>query len=285
MLHHFREIWLVDFEFAQPPGEQPHPVCLVAREYRSGQTIRLWDDELRQLHAPPFRVGPETLYIAYYASAEIGCHLALDWPVPQRILDLYVEFRALTNGLPTPAGRGLLGALAFYDLDALDAIEKDSMRDLALRGGPWSAEERAALLDYCESDVLALARLLPVMLPTLDLPRALLRGRYMVAVARIERVGVPIDTTTYARLPAHWDRVLEIVIRESDVYDLYEGPTFKLWRFMEWLADTDRAWPFLNTGSLALDGDTFAMMATLEPAVEPIARLRFLLAELASPRV
>ena len=68
------------------------------------------------------------------------------------------------------------------------------MQDLAIRGGPWTSEEREALLAYCESDVLALAKLLPAMEPELDLSRAVAcRGRYMGAVARMEWAGVPID--------------------------------------------------------------------------------------------
>jgi DNA polymerase I len=250
-LESFRGIWLTDFEFRQPPGERPTPVCLVAREYRSGRTIRLWDDELRCHPAPPFPVGPETLYVSYLASAEVGCHLALGWPPPERILDLYVEFRALTNGLPTPYGRSILGALAWFGLDALGASEKAEMRDLVLRGGPYTPEERRALLEYCESDVTALGRLLPAMLPSVDLPRALLRGRSMVAAARIERAGVPIDVFTYDTFKANWDRVLWAVVRESDVYNLYEGLRFKLHRFAEWLVDNDLAWPHLDTGNLA----------------------------------
>ena len=50
-----------------------------------------------------------------------------------------------------------------------------------MRGGPWSDDERKAMLDYCQEDVESLARLLPAMLPRIDLPRALLRGRYMAA--------------------------------------------------------------------------------------------------------
>ncbi len=40
-LDRFREIWLVDFEFRAPPGENPEPLCLVAYEYRSGRELRL----------------------------------------------------------------------------------------------------------------------------------------------------------------------------------------------------------------------------------------------------
>jgi hypothetical protein len=197
----FAEIWVVDFEFGSEPGENPEPVCLVASELRSGRKVRLWRDEFGT--APPYPTGPTALFVAYYASAEIGCHLALGWPVPERVLDLFTEFRNRTNGVPTENGSGLVGALAYHGLDGIGAVEKDEMRALILRGGPWSDAERAAILDYCESDVAALARLLPVMLPQIDLPRALLRGGYMVAVARTERSGVPIDTKTLDRLRHH----------------------------------------------------------------------------------
>ena len=66
--------------------------------------------------------------------------------MPERILDLYVEFRNHTNGLPTISGSGLLGALTHYGLDSIGAGEKDEMRELVLRGGPWSGEERLAIL-------------------------------------------------------------------------------------------------------------------------------------------
>ena len=56
----FREVWLVDFEFAAPPGERPTPVCLVAREMGSGRTLRLWEDDLRRLDRPPYPIGRET---------------------------------------------------------------------------------------------------------------------------------------------------------------------------------------------------------------------------------
>ena len=98
--------------------------------------------------------------MAYYASAELGCHLALGWPLPAQELDLFAEFRNLTNGRPPTHGSGLLGALAFFGLDALDGAEKDGMRELAIRPGEHTAAERAAMLDYCASDADALARLL-----------------------------------------------------------------------------------------------------------------------------
>ena len=67
----------------------------------------------------------------------------LGWPIPQRILDPYVEFRVQTCGLSRPFGSGLLGALAYHGLDSNGAEEKQYWRDKVMSGGPWSDEDRA----------------------------------------------------------------------------------------------------------------------------------------------
>jgi hypothetical protein len=217
----YRAVWAVDFEFTAPPGERPLPLCVVARELHTGALARRWLADGAPA-APPFPTEPDALFVAYYASAELGCHLALGWPMPVRILDLYAEFRNLTSGLPVPCGRGLLGALAYFGLDALAAVEKEEMRQLAMRGGPYAAGEREALLDYCQSDVDALVRLLPTMLPRIDLPRALLRGRYMAAAARMEWAGVPIDAEALGRLRNHWPSIqARLIARVNRHYGVF----------------------------------------------------------------
>jgi hypothetical protein len=211
----FRRVWCVDFEFHAPPGDRPAPLCCVARELHSGRLERRWLADAAP-EAPPYETDSATLFVAYYASAELGCHLALDWPAPARILDLLAEFRCRTSGLPTPCGNGLLGALAYFGLDGVGAAEKQDMRGLAMRGGPYTPAEQTALLDYCQSDADALARLLPAMLPGIDLPRALLRGRYMTAAARMEWTGIPLDVDALARLLRHWHRIKGRLIAAVD---------------------------------------------------------------------
>jgi hypothetical protein len=241
----YREIWAVDFEFIAADGARPEPVCMVARELRSGRSMRLWRDELLTRRQPPFDVGAEALFVAYYASAELGCFLALGWPMPVRILDLFAEFRASTNGLSLPCGAGLLGALQWHGLDAMAAGEKTAMRDLVLHGGPWSKDERRAILDYCQADVEALAALLPIMLPAIlgrqrdariALGQALLRGRYMAAAACIEWAGVPIDTVRLHRLRTDWGGIKARLVEDIDArYRVYQGITFKADRFAAYL--------------------------------------------------
>ena len=221
-LRHYREIWAVDFEARAPDGERPEPVCMVARGLNTGRTIREWADRLASMSRPPFSIGDDSLFVAYYASAELGCFRALDWPMPARVLDLFCEFRNATNGVGTVAGNGLLGALAHFGLPAIDAGEKQDMRALAQRPGPHTEAERAALLAYCETDVVALAKLLPAILPGIDLPRALLRGRYMAAVAAMEWNGVPIDIGTLNASRANWgalkDRLVEQIDKDYGVF-------------------------------------------------------------------
>lgn len=275
----FREVWVVDFEFQSAPGERPVPVCLVAFELRSGRKLRLWRDDFGAF--PPYSIKADSLFVAYYASAELGCHLSLGWPIPARILDLFVEFRCLTNGWETPAGNSLLGALTYYGLDNIGSAEKEEMRELVLRGGPWTPEEQTAILDYCESDVEALARLLPRMLWQIDLPRALYRGRYMAAVARMEFEGVPLDTELLAKLRANWTRVQDRLIAAIDAdYHIYDGRTFKLDRFEQWLVQQQIPWPTLDSGQLDLSRSTFRDMAKIRPEISPLRELRHALSEM-----
>jgi DNA polymerase I len=142
-------------------------------------------------------------------------------------------------------------------------------------------DERVAVLDYCESDVAALARLLPAMLPKIDLPRALLRGRYMTAVARMEYAGVPVDVSTLGLLQQNWTHIQDELIANIDVdYGVFDGRTFKADRFAQWLSKQGIPWVRLESGRLDLSDDTFRQMARANPLVSPIRELRSSLSEM-----
>lgn len=269
-------IMAVDFEYQALPGERPVPICMVTRECRSGEVRHYWYDELRQMKEAPFSTGADTLFVSFYAPAEIGCFLALGWKVPTRILDLFVEFSNLINGRPRPDGkRSLLAAMSSFGLDGIETVEKESMRALAMRGVPFSNEERQKLLDYCQTDVDALYQLLPRMLPHIDLPRALLRGRYMVAVARMERNGTPLDMPALGILRDRWAGIKDQLIRCIDAnYQVFEGSRFVTARWERWLKEQGIAWPLLESGNLDLKDETFKQMAAIHPSVGPMRELR-----------
>jgi hypothetical protein len=278
----FSEVWGVDFEFTQSVGGHPVPVCMVAHEFTSDRTIRLFEDELRHCgNEPPYPISPYSLFVSYYGVAELSCHLALGWPLPVYVLDLYVEFRNLTNGLETPAGNGLLGALIWFGIDIMDAVEKDTMRRLCMRGGPWSPEERAALIAYCEGDVIALRKLFERMRRKLDIKRALLRGRYMKAAAKMEHIGIPVDMASLAKLRENWELIQDRLIARVDCdYGIFDRRTFKTAKFAEYLDKNGIPWPRLPSGNLALDEDTFRIMNDLYPQIGPLRQLRATLSQM-----
>ena len=137
------------------------------------------------------------------------------------------------------------------------------------------------ILDYCEQDVLALKRLLLAMLPKIDLPRALLRGRYMAAAAAMEYAGVPIDTEMLALLRGGWANIQDQLIAAIDRdYGVFEGRTFKLERFASLLAANRIPWPRLESGRLDLSDNTFRQQARAYPRISPLRELRSSLSEL-----
>ena len=110
----FDEVWLVDTEFSQPPGERPRLHCLVGHELFSGTALRWWHHEgAGGPPAAPLSGHDRCLFVAYYASAELGCYRSVGWPYPAHVIDLYAEFRCLTSGedgpiRPQPARRARL---------------------------------------------------------------------------------------------------------------------------------------------------------------------------------
>ena len=286
----FREIWCLDFEFEAQAGERQHPLCMVAIEMRTGRAVRLWRDDLyRRRGRPPFNTGADVLFVAFFASAEIGCFLPLDWPAPEAMLDLYPEFRRLTNGPTLPAGNGLVGACQYHGIPMMSGDEKGGNRALILRGGPWTGEEQARIVDYRAADVEATRRLFLAMLPAIlghgdhkaTLGRALLRGRYMGAVAAMEFRGIPVDLEALTGLRHHWSAIQASLIAEVDAaYGVYEGNSFRTARFAAWLDREGIYWPRLESGALDLSRDTFRQQARAFPQVAPLHELRHALSEL-----
>ena len=173
-----------------------------------------------------------------------------------------------------------MGALTYFGLDAMGATEKKEMQE-AIGNGTWRGRfTPAEILDYCEGDVDALTRLLPAMLPQIDLPRALLRGRYMAAAAAMEHNGTPIDVETLARLREGWTGIQDDLIRAIDVYGVYDGRTFKSERWAKLMAALDIPWPMLESGQLDLSDGTFRQMAKSHPVVSPYRELRSALSDL-----
>jgi hypothetical protein len=100
MIEAFREVVVADFEFAIAPGERPDPLCLVAYELCSGRRFRIWRDQFGP--HPPYSTGNDVVFIAYYASAELGCYRALGWPIPSGFSISSLSFATALMGSQYP---------------------------------------------------------------------------------------------------------------------------------------------------------------------------------------
>jgi DNA polymerase I len=283
MLSLFKNIFVIDFEFVADPGERPKPVCVVFHEINSGETKKVWLEGKDPITInPPYPIGEDSLFIAYYSSAEWNCHLALGWPLPANVIDLYTEFRNITNGL-LGVSKSLLGACKHYGVTTISETEKDSARIRIMQGPPYSEEEKSYIMEYCASDVLETIELFENMIAdsNFDIPRALLRGRYMEAVATMEHNGIPIDIDTLNSLKENWVQIQERLIQDIDRdYVVYEGTTFKINKFEQYLNDNGIAWPRTEKGNLELKDDTFKQMCLRYPQLQKLKDLRYILGQL-----
>jgi DNA polymerase family A len=279
----FEQVWLVDFEFIPKSGEHPDVVCLAAHELRSGQTLKLWRDQLGA--TPPYRTDTGALFVCFAATAEGTCHLALGWPLPKKILDLSPVFRRVVNGRVAPEGKGLLGALHYYGVDSIGAKRKDAMRDRIIEGWPFSAEEREKILNYCHSDIAALYKLLTQLLkePDFDLDLALHWGEFAAVSAQMEHRGVPIDMDIFPSLQDKraWAFVRDTMVPKIDAqYGVYvtgkDGEWhFSVERFEALCGRLGIDWPRLETGKPNLQQKTFESMCKAWPVLEDLRQLRY----------
>jgi hypothetical protein len=155
------------------------------------------------------------------------------------------------------------------------------MRNLALRGGPYSEEEKKSLLSYCGEDVATTAGVFRRLADAgwfetpNHLGQALLRGKYLSALADAERLGVPIDREMLAGCRDNWGSIRKALIEDLDQgFRVYDGETFKEARFEAYLRKSGIPWPRTEKRRLELKNDTFKERALLYPEIEPLRILR-----------
>jgi DNA polymerase-1 len=277
-LKDFEKIWCVDFEFISKSGEKPAPICYVAEELNHNKVIKKWCE----VNDPrPEFLDDDALFVAYFSSAEVGCLGVLGWKRPRNILDLFAEFRCLTNGKHLPSGRGLLGACDYYGIGGGDAGFKEVMRTRILEGPPYSEIEQEQILNYCALDVTLTKNLFGIMINEISLNHALLRGRYMAAVGGMELNGVPINTTALKTLKENWVFIKDRLINKIDRdYGVYENGVFKSKNFVNYLKDNNIEWETTPSGLPKLDEVFFKEQAKAHPILKPLQELRFSLSQL-----
>lgn len=264
--------WFCDSEFKDDGSPDYTVHCVVFQNIRTGKVLKLWEPRGEPC---PIQFDSSNALVSYYAVAEIRAFLSLGWAVPPNVIDLFAEFRVETNGTQLPSGQGLLGALLHYDLPHMATSEKDELRTMAIRGGPFTEEERHELLEYCHADVTALIGLFCAMAEKIDWPRALIRGKYMAALSHVERRGIPINVQALNLVLERWSQIKASMIVSVDaLYGVFGGGAFSQSRFRDYLDRNRITWPFTETGLLRLDDDTFRHMARTHPQLGLLRELR-----------
>lgn len=259
-----RNIWMADTEFYGADGDVPHPVCSVFLNPVTGQTIKQFYEVESPYPPCPVDLGKSTLFIAFAAQAELMTFIQLGWGMPQRILDLFIEWRHLNNEefrlkamksvREHPGPFSLLGACSHFGIRVQSSDNKDEMRDLILRGHPYSLEEQEQILSYCEEDVRETAMLVEKMWRDIpDLKSAVFRGASARGFSWARTTGIPMDVTTYERLRGNWPEVLAAISGEVR----QEFPVFNpgspdispnLWREYLERRDLQEKWPKTGGG-------------------------------------
>ncbi|MET0723831.1 MAG: hypothetical protein ABWY64_23810 [Tardiphaga sp.] len=127
---------------------------------RHVRTIRLWRGDFGT--APPFDIGPNTLFVAYSAWAEMTCFKVLNWRFPVHVFDSHTAYLAATNVLlpydPDEAKKRkkprkrLSDACRAYGIDGWERIDREAIaKDIGK--GRWREYGRETVFDYCEEDV------------------------------------------------------------------------------------------------------------------------------------
>ena len=303
MSENFDAIVVCDFEYevaggdyGLQPGDLPVPLCMVAHvldeNLRHVRTIRLWRGEFGS--APPFDIGPDTLFVAYSAWAEMTCFKLLGWPFPAHIFDQHTAYLAASNILlpynpdetrKKPRKR-LSDACRAYGIEGWERIDKETIAE-DIGDSQWAKYGVERVFEYCEEDVRMSVRLLRAQLrgcsglPPANVERVLWWSNYSAkCIALIQARGMPIDMTLWPLVQENKGAVIGELLRRFDPSFGSDDPIYtpegesSYERFEQWLIRSGvTAWPRLDSGRLNVNSDAFRMMYHV-PGIEELHALR-----------
>ena len=229
----------------------------------------MWRGEFGK--TPPFDIGPDALFVAYSAWAEMTCFIVLGWKFPEHIFDLHTAYLAASNILlpynPDEVRKrqrkGLSDACRAYGIEGWERIDKETIAS-DIGEGRWRKYGREAVFDYCEEDVRKSTLLLRQatarprsICRAADVERVLHWSNYSAkAVAQIQARGMPIDMPLWNLVQENKTAVIGELLRRFDPSHGSEDPIYTPegeWsyaRFERWLVEhrrrrmaAPREWP------------------------------------------
>jgi hypothetical protein len=292
----FDAIVVCDFEYEIEPGGLPNVLCMVAHlldeNLKYVRTIQRWRGEF--CSTPPFDIGPDSLFVAYSAWAEMTCFMVLGWKFPEHVFDLHTAYLAASNFLlpydpdelrQKPRKR-LPDACRAYAIEGWERIEKDVIsKDIA--EGRWCKYGKESVLEYCEEDVRMATELLRAQLRphknhlVVDVRRILHWSNYSAkAIALIQAKGMPIDVPLWTLIQENQTVIIQALLRRFDPSHGSDNPIYTPggeWsyaRFERYLPSVGiTVWPRLESGRLDISGEAFRLMSHV-PGIEGLHALR-----------
>ena len=186
-----------------------------------------------------------------------------------------------TNGADVPvpynARGGLLAALKCNNIDARQATDKKNIVERILQGPPYSAQEKAAILDYCEQDVVDAAELFSVLWERGSrdnshyLDQALLRGEYSKSMAVMSRVGMPVNAPLHDAVVMNWTKIKRTLLESVSHFGIFDKDgTFKHDRLAVVIDDLGASdiWPRTSSGLYSTQSGDFRRMTAIYPQME-----------------
>lgn len=305
---YFRRTVVCDFEYECAPGGLPRVLSMVAyvlnEDLRHIRTHRLWRGDFGVV--PPFDIGPDTLFVAYSAWAELTCFTVLGWKFPVHVYDLHTAYISVSNLLLPYAPdetrqkprRRLSDACRAYGIAGWEDLDKEEMsKDIG--NGLWRKYGKPMVLQYNEEDVKASTTLLRRQLTghshfkPVNVERVLRWSEYSSkTVSQIQARGMPIDMVLWNLVQENLAAVVTALLQRFDPSFGHPNSIYTPdgeWsdeRFEAWLVRAGiRAWPRLETGKIQIDGDAFKLMYHVHPKIEGLHALRDALGVIVRARI
>jgi hypothetical protein len=284
----WRRVWVVDTEYKSVAAGLQIPHCLCAIDLISRERLDLW---LEPGTPCPFAMAADELFILWAADADILTLIAMGWPAPLNVVDPRVGWMRIDNGGDQfkPGGKekkgySLLDAARTFHVPAIPDSVKKYWRDIAIRGGPFTEEEKTGLIRYCRSDVDCTVRVLLELWDAAGFAdsrtfhQALIFGRFFTAAARCYVTAIPLNMPAMKRLIRHAGAArLGLIQAKGDTFPIYRPDgTFSHKMFARFLHNRGwlSRWPRTLSGQLSTSEETFETMEERWPLAGELGRFR-----------
>ena len=282
----FKKIVVVDTEFQSDISNSycTKALCAVYKDLKTEQTLKIWDYGESNLAQHHFDFE-ETLFVCYYATAEVGYFLKQLMGRPPYIFDCWTEYSKLYKN---SRDLSLLAAATAYSYpNPISKEEKEKFRDMCIKQNTWNKKEREEILNYCEGDVLMNEHVFYKILNDLEnicgndyetlLEQAMARGQSMACYAKVTNNGMSIDIPKLNDFNEYWllvrNEVIKKLNKELDLWDdsckFSHNKFYKLIKKLDLLGE----WPTTPMGKLKTNKETFELFDDYYPEIKKLKRI------------